>query len=156
MKGIRFTNIKPSKDPEEILAIFNKGFCYFENKKYQDAINCFNSIIDYSLNPLTERILYLRGISYAKIFKFEEASKDCVALNSPEISHPFKYIHLMRGMIADQELSYLDSLHSFKRAIKYDSEVIKEEKFLLKHLSQNMIEILNKANIVLTQKISNH
>ena len=105
MKGSRFTNIKLSKDPEEILSIFNKGFYYFENKKYQDAINCFNSIIDYSLHPITERILYLRGISYAKIFKSDKAWLDCRELNSPEISHPFKYIHLMRGMIFDKELN---------------------------------------------------
>ena len=148
MKGSRFTNIKLSKDPEEILSIFNKGFCYFENKKYQDAINCFNSIIEYSLHPITARILYLRGISYAKIFKFEEASKDYCQLNSPEIAYSFKYIHLMRGMICDKERNFLVSLHSFKRAIEYDSEVLKEENFLVKHLSQEMIGILNKAHIV--------
>ena len=148
MKESRFTNIKLSKDPEEILSIFNKGFCYFENKKYQDAINCFNSIIDYSCHPITARILYLRGISYAKIFKIHEASLDCVKLNSPEISHPFKYIHLMRGMIFDKELNFSRSLHSFKRAIDYDSEVIKEENFLLKHLSLEMQTLLGTLNIV--------
>ena len=148
MEGSRFTNIKLSKDPEEILSIFNKGFCYFENKKYQDAINCFNSIIDYSLHPITERILYLRGISYAKIFKSDKAWLDCRELNSPEISHPFKYIHLMRGMIFDKELNFSRSLHSFKRAIDYDSEVINEEKFLLKHLSLEMQSLLVTLNIV--------
>ena len=148
MKVLDLLNIKPSKDPKEIISIFNQGFCYFENKKYKDAINSFNSIIDYSLHPITARILYLRGISYAKIFKTEKAWLDEHELNSPEISHPFKYIHLMRGMIFDKELNFSRSLHSFKRAIDYDSEVINEEKFLLKHLSLEMQSLLVTLNIV--------
>ena len=143
-----FVKIKPSIYPERIIILFEKGLLNFYNKKYNDTVNIFNSIIEYVQEPIKSRIKYLRGISYAKLYKFEKASLDCCELNSPKISYPFKYIHLMRGVIFDQELNYLKALHSFERAIKYDPEVIYEEEYLLDHLSFDTIKLLNQSLIL--------
>ena len=143
-----FVKIKPSIYPERIIILFEKGLLNFYNKKYNDTVNIFNSIIEYVQEPIKSRIKYLRGISYAKLYESEKASLDCCELNSPEISYPFKYIHLMRGIIFDHELEYLKSLHSFKCAIKYDPEIIYEEEYLLDHLSLDMIKILKQSLIL--------
>ena len=102
-----FVKIKPSIYLERIIILFKKGLFNFYNKKYNDTVNIFNSIIEYVQEPIKSRIKYLRGISYAKLYKFEKASLDCYELNSPKISYPFKYIYLMRGVIFDQELNFL-------------------------------------------------
>lgn len=136
-KAIYYFSRAIKAKPNFYLAFINRGAIYFEQKKYQEALNDFNQVV--ALGGANDRIVRARQVCMQKLGITED--KLAGQLPTPPGSTGSADAAFNRGMVLYNQKKYSEAIPLFKQAIEnddaYDFASYQNIGLALKYLDRN-------------------
>lgn len=107
-----------------IETLYESGYHYYQNGKYQEALCYFNFLCD--LNPLSFRYMFAMAACYQKMENYLQAYDYYLMCTYLDEENPLPYFHLFGCCIEQKE--YDNALHFLKQVILYTIERPEYEK----------------------------